>query len=352
MRHVFVAVALLGVSLAAAPLKPDAKAERKRLDILWHQLDSADPVERLRAVLALADAPEALAFIQQKVPPLHATKAATKPRLDALDGDATAIEKEAARDELRYFHPSMGATPKEQFELSSGPRAKAELLRLWAGERDFEPGEGIDFTIAFENRKDGPYVAYSGSATTPGGTARIFNSFRIKSVGEIECRAWNASAHAMLVLHGMKSERATSHLTTVAKGHPEALPTRTAAKLLKSGMSEPDRKQFEASWTLCYDEAAAFGSVGRGHRFGGPEIPRLLLGWCESPSIVPWLKEKLPAIAADRKKTESRLDNLHSDNDATAAAAYDDLLYFHPSLAFELREQVKLAANDRAKSRL
>ncbi len=336
-------LALLAFSCStvlAAPVKPDPKAERVKLELFWNDLHSYDPIVRVRAVLALVDHPQAAAFLDEKVRPLKVSKDQIEQWMKELNSDDEKV-RNRAREELKYYDPRLHLSVDEQIALATTHFARTSLVFFWRGWElgPLRSGETSSLTIQ-SNQNDGIYLQFRTEIKTPRETGSSSSGFPVDTIRQHESQGWNATALAAIVLDRIGSRSAVGSLEKLANGHPEALPTRTAIALLQPGPAVPvTAKRFETSWKRLAE--------------GSPlAVARTAIALSDDPSSAKLMKAKLPAIQAEKVQMKKWLADLGNEKDEVWRPAFESLKYFRPSLALTPEEQIAEMKDDRSRSML
>lgn len=341
MRFALLLVTMLFAAgpASAAPVPTDPKAETRRLEALWADLLSPDAVVHARAVFALLDHPRATDFLAGKLPPVKASADQLKAWLTDLNSDDEKV-RQAAFEELQYFDPRLELTPPEQVNLVTTPNGQRLLASVWWGWslKQLRPD-----TVRTELKPQPGTRAYMFTEHYAGGSSGTGSD--VLPVAEVATPAWRRVAVAALILGSKGTDESRGPLKRLATGHPDALPTRTAAELLKAkasaGMTE---KQFAPVWgDLLLNVLYSSDPVA---------ITRGLLTLVKTPESATLLKAKLPAIKASKEQVTKWMKALDSEDDKMWKPAFESLRYNLPMLTHTWQEQCDAVTTDRGRSAL
>jgi hypothetical protein len=340
MRWLLSATVLVACGIApAAPVPADLKGDRERLERLWADLATYDPVVRTRAVFALIDHPAATAFLARKALPVDASADQLKAWLADLNSDDATV-REPAFAALLYFPPQIGLTPAEQLEQATTDDGRRLLASVWRGEA-FEnpPGTHRTALIPTPNEPHGRYTFEQHFRT---GTSSGSYGYAVspRPVADLAPDGWRRAAVAALVLHRIDTTASRDALDRLAGGHQDALPTRTAARLLKATVAPASSDaEFRKGWDGLLD---------------GEPIPAT--GWALSlgdrPDDVKRVAGVLPAIEATPDDVKGWLKALDDADPKVWKPAFEKLLTFRPVLAIPTDAQCETVTTDHGRAAL
>jgi hypothetical protein len=339
MRLAFFALLVTSTLVPPAPVPTDPKADARKLESLWADLLSTDPIVHARAVFALIDHPKATDFLTAKLPPVKASADQLKTWLTDLNSDDENV-RTAAFEELKYFDPRTELTASEQVGMMTTDHGRLLLASVWRGDllelrpdtirTDLKPQVGNRWYLFEEYRTDG---GPSGTGIDPTPAA------------EITSPTWRRAAVAAIILERKGTGVSLAALKRLSTGRPDALPTPTAAELLKAKLSAGMTvNQFTALWddvlpSPAYDPDPV-------------AITRGLLALANAPESAKLLKAKLHAIKAGKEQVTKWVKSLDSDDVKEWKPAYEQLLVHRPLLTHTWREQCDAVTTDGGRSRL
>jgi RNA polymerase sigma factor (sigma-70 family) len=244
--------ALRPAALVAAPPPKGAESEgeRKRLEPLWDDL-LKDEKTATRAVLALSARPkDAVPLIREKLKPLILTEERARKLIANLGSEKDDAWKPAF-EEMQYFDPRLAigleALMDDVKDDLPRQRLTAVLASYTAGPgyfawfditlRSNAPGT---FNFLVKVRADAPADAPEDTAAgqfkpQPGAVgpgARSFSTWAEHKVERITHPSWTRAVRAAVLLEHIGTPAAVANLTDMAKGHPDAQPTKAAKEAL------------------------------------------------------------------------------------------------------------------------
>ncbi len=236
MRNVVLLVLALCVPLMTmggapipAPVISDAK--QKQLDDLWKNL-LTDDANTSKAVLKFYKrGDEAVAYFRTKLRPLTLTEKRCRQLIKDLVSDDEVVAK-AARDEFDYFDPRLAI---DLVTLMDEYKTNPERVRLVETVGGSPIGSRKNDTIEFRsigNKPDGSVEGYNFASNRSSWWAE----HHVKNIGirHDNKSQWRRAVHALVILDEIGSPLATKLIEEMTTGHPEALPTVTAKKILES----------------------------------------------------------------------------------------------------------------------
>lgn len=331
MRLALIFPALCSLAMAA-PVPEDVAAEKKRLETLWKQLQDYDePEGRLRAALALLDEPGAVAFLADKLPPLAATKDQMTAWLKELDSSDPMVWQ-AAYERLRYMIPQLALTPDEQLVAVTTDNGKRLLYGLWSGYlAEFVSGATYRTHLRLTMKTpDGPQLEATFLIRSDGREHVYRSNARVIPLAEANPPAWSRAELAAKVLLRLDTKASRAVLERLATGHKDAKLTRTVATWLKAKAPPPANPTLDDLWaklltTYDFESADDFDTV---------------FELACAPKAAEFLRSKLPAIKASKEQMTSWLKGIDSDDPKVWKPAFENLLYFRPTIALDWKEQI------------
>jgi hypothetical protein len=328
MRFALPTLLLIATVTPAAPVPDTLKIDNARLESLWGALLDSTPVGYASAVYVLLDQPGGVEFLIKRLPPVGGTSDQLKGWLKALNSTDEKVWKPALA-ELQYHDPRAGLTVAEQLERVNTDEGKRRLIRLWSPSVMDETARQVKVTVK------GPLVLCEWYTGENGLSCQI----RLQSAAERDDPAWNRAALAAHVLYRLDNKASREALTRLAGGHADALPTRTAAELLRA---QPPKA------------TAAFTDAHWGHLVDGDsgQLVEAVFALRQAKNLPQVLKPKLPPITASKEQLTTWLKALNDADPKVWKPAFTELCYFRPTLALTLTEQCELMTNDRGRSLL
>jgi hypothetical protein len=330
---------LLAPTLLAAPVPKDKVAEWKKLDAHWHDLWSADSVARTKAVFALLDHPRAVEFLAEKLPPVDGSAEQLKTWLKDLNSVNEEVAA-AAMAELWYHDPRTELTADEQLGLITTDHGRWRLASVWMG-GPITLRPGTVRTSITPQRNGGRWFMLNEEQADGGGCG---TGIGCPPAGEIATATWKRGGGFLPppppphVLRRIDTKASRAALTRLASGHKDALPTRTAAGLLKAKAPAPlADKAFDTTWAglLTNDPIA---------------VTRGAFALLDTPDTAKTLKAELPAIRADKEQITKWVTALNDDDETVWKPACEKLLYFRPLLGLSWQGQCDAVTTDRGRS--
>lgn len=214
----------LMASLAIAAPAP-AEANKKELEQLWADLYKDEP-DASRAVLKLFRQPDhTVPFLKKKLQPLKLDADRCRQLLIDL-GSPDDKTWNAAWDELDYLDPRLAIDlPTLMNEVINNP-ARTRLVEL-CSQRAADSLTGQDVKIRPVGDDGFNFFSTNGSWWAE---HRID---RINKYSWTQKKSWTRAARGVAILEQIGSAEAVKVLRQLAKGHPDASPTKAAKESLK-----------------------------------------------------------------------------------------------------------------------
>lgn len=328
----------------AAPEPMDDATEKKRLETLWKQLQEYDePEGRVRAAFALFDEPNAVAFLAEKLPPLEATKDQMKAWLKELDSGDEHVWQ-AAYERLRYLIPQLALTPDEQIVAVTTDNGKRLLYGVWSGYLpEFAPGATYRTHLRLSTEApDGPRLEATFLIRSDGQEHVYRSNTQVIPLAEANPHAWSRAELAAKVLRRIDTAASRAVLERLATGHKDARLTRTAAELLKAKSPPPANPTLDDLWaklltTNDFESADDFDTM---------------FELAHAPKAAEFLRAQLPAIKASKEQMKAWLKGIDSDDPKVWKPAFENLLYFRPTIALDWKEQIAAVSTARGRTSL
>lgn len=319
----------------SAPVPVNRAAEQKQLQAHWNELTGYNPLSLAQAVFALMDHPRAVEFLADKALPVEADADRLRAWLKDLN-DPDEVVWRAAYERLLYHDPRAGVTTDEQMQLMTTSNGRRLFASVWCGrEIHLEPGTTrTTLSRAPVVAPNPPYLYFTMEQHNRGSHSYCLSITPVKDLRPTE---WQRAAVAAHILHARDTTAARAAVARLADGAAEALPTRTAAELLKA---KPD------AGVAAVD--AAWNDLGG---YDSPTVVRGIFALARS-EVVAHLGAKLPAVKASKEQIRGWLKALNDDDPKVWQPAYTKLTYFQPSLAFTPKEQCELMTTDQGRSAL
>jgi hypothetical protein len=339
MRLALPALLLTAALAPAAPVPKDEAAEKKKLEALWEELFQDDPVLRLKAVFALVDHPKAAEFLAGKVPPIDATREQLSGWLKDLNDPDEKVWRPAF-DQLRYHYPGTALTPTELVESVFSPAARFRLLSVLEGSVR-EPPLGTyraDLTLHPDDRT-GRRGALDYRYRNGTGDYHSSMPFFVRPVDRVRSPVWERAATAALVLARIDTKDSRAVLERLATGHKDALPTTTAAEVLKAKPPAATAERFENDWRYLFGDEKL-------------NTTRWWLTLPDRPDDVKRLAANLPAIKASKDEMTKWLTDLNDPDAKVWRPAFERMAYLRPVVALTPDEQFAAVTTDHGRAAL
>lgn len=216
-----------------------ATAGSARMEALWSDFEK-DEATATRAVLTMSTQPaEAVAFLKDKLKPLVLDTVKLKAYLLRLGSANEALWKKAFED-LEYYDPRLAMDLASLMEKVTETPVRQRLVEVMSCR---DPGSLKEAEV--ELRKIGDF--YNFSADRAGWWAEHKVSRINSNAWEVPKRKWTRAVRAMMLLEHIGTPEALAILKDMAKGHPEAQPTRVARGSLERLAARRPRDSFDKS---------------------------------------------------------------------------------------------------------
>ena len=210
-----------------APVLDRVPVDRVTIESWWEKLEKPE-LEASRALLRLSDHPrEVIPFLRTKLLPVRLSERRFDELLEQLGNDEEEIWK-AAFEEFEYFDPRLAVPLEKIMERVTESPARQRIVEVMSGRT---PGS-LEGTVILREVGGGGHNFYSevskGSWWAESKISQINYRYSNRKV------KWNRAVRAIVLLRHFETPAADAILEDLAKGHPEAQPTRAAREALET----------------------------------------------------------------------------------------------------------------------
>ena len=316
----------------AAPVPEMSKEDkRKQLESLWGKLVQRPP-NRTIALLKLSSWPEKelLAFLSEKIKPLKLSQERAKELISALASEKIEVA-EAAREEMSYFDPRLALTVEEMVkDVPEGLHRQRIFAVLMYSQLDTYLGCKLTYessaSLKLRNaQQTHAQINVDDLPDTPRKRG-AFSTVLADALADMYNWQWDNCERGIIVLEHVGSPGAVKVLESMATGNSDAKPTQAAVEALgrlknPRAKKEIPKRTTDEIWKSIGEDRAVLQLIAR------PE-----------KEILGVLGEKLKPMILSKERAKKLLADLGDDKLTVAEAAFRELSYFDPRLAFTAEE--------------
>jgi hypothetical protein len=219
------------ISLASAsPGDEPVPADTKQLEAWWADMEKGE-TPATRAVLNLADRPQdAVNFLKTKLKPLAISPERVKALLFKLGHHNEAVWKPAF-EELEYFDPRLAIDLETLMNRYKENPARHRLVELLSGQdadsmKDYQDLEirAVDSGFNFTGKMEKGVLSWWAE--------RRVDRIGLNGWGVDPKKKWTRAVRAIVLLEHLHTPEAITILKSMAGGHPDAYPTKSAQQSL------------------------------------------------------------------------------------------------------------------------
>jgi hypothetical protein len=163
--------------------------------------------------------------------------------------------------------------------------------------------------------------------------------FFVRPVDRARSPVWERAAVAAHILARIDTKDSRAVLGRLATGHKDALPTRTAADVLKAKPPAATAETFETDWRYLFGDEKL-------------NATRWWLTLADRPDDVKRLATKLPAIKASKDDMTKWLKALNDTDAKVWRPAFERMAYLRPLIALTPDEQFAAVTTDHGRAAL
>ena len=213
--------------LFAAPVPAlDAAALKKEQEANWADLAKEEKTAA-RALLKFSNRPvETIAFFKATMKPLIIEEETVKKRIADLASDDDKVWKPAF-ETFEYFDPRLAVNLQAAFDQSTPGLGRQRLVAVM-GDYKADQWDGKNIQLRATGDDSFNFAADNGSWWAECKVSRL-----AASAGWNGKRQWTRAERAIVLLEHIGTPEAIAVLKSMATGHAEAAPTKTAKEALK-----------------------------------------------------------------------------------------------------------------------